>query len=209
MSASREPRSVGPDPEAQQVWEDAQIAFRDRDYERAAELMQSLIAQWGEGGGGIDPAPLRLQLGITLLRLKRTEEGVAELRRSVQLDPYSGRARYKLGIGLARLGLNEEALQSLRQAVRLAPDVAEHQWRLAEELRRQGHRLEAFEAVHWCLELEPDHAAAKETLKALKKEGWVGWGVGQARTFLQGRLWQRRAPSAPTPPPSSEDSLSG
>jgi len=175
---------------ARRLWEDSQEAFRERDYEKAAQLVQAFVAEHGEGGGGLDPAQVRLQLGITLLRLKRTQEGVAELRRSVSLDPYLGRSRYKLGIGLARLGLEQEALDCLRQAVALDPDVADHQWRLAEELRRQGFMLDAYDAVYSCLELEPEHAEAQATLKALKKEGWHGWAFRKAKTFLSGRLWR-------------------
>ncbi len=201
MSATYESRTEGPDPEALRRWDESQVAFRERDYEQAAEQMQGLLAEFGEGGGGVDAAQLRLQLGITLLRLKRTEEGVAELRRAVELDPYSGRARYKYGIGLARIGRNEEALASLRQGALLEPDVADHQWRLAEEARRQGHRLEAWDAVNYCLELQPDHPEAQETVKALKKEGWIGWGWSRAMTFLQGRFWRPKPRSAPTPEP--------
>jgi tetratricopeptide (TPR) repeat protein len=195
LSETDQDQVDGTSAEPLELWNDSQAAFRDRNYERAAELMQTLLARWGEGGG-VDPSNVRLQLGISLLRLKRTEEGVAELERAVQLDPYNGRTRYKLGIGLARLGRNAEALASLELAVRLAPDVADHQWRLAEELRRQGRRFGALNAVRWCLELQPDHTEGLATLAALKKEGWIGWGLERTRTFLGVNDLPRR-PAAP------------
>jgi tetratricopeptide (TPR) repeat protein len=153
---------------AERLWREAIDAFRARDYERAAGLMQTMLAEYGEGAGGIDAATVRQQLGVTLLRLKRTDEGVAELLRSTRLNPYDGRTRYKLGIGYSRLGQKDEALEQLRQSVKLSPQVADHHWRLSEELRRQGLELEAVEEVREALALDPNHADAQGTLKALK-----------------------------------------
>ncbi len=163
-----------PDPlaEARRLWTKSHKAFRQRNYARAAELMQTLLAQIGEAGGAVDPAPVHLQLGITLLRLKQTEQGVLELRRSVELDPSVGRAHYKLGLGLARLGRNDEALVSFRQAVALAPQTPDHQWRLGEELRRRGRRPEALAAVRRSLELQPDHTEALASMAAMQ-QGWL------------------------------------
>ena len=163
-----------PDPaaEARRLWTKSHKAFRQRDYARAAELLQALLAQVGEANREIDSATVRLQLGITLLRLKRTEEGVGELRRSVELDPDVGRAHHKLGLGLARLGRSDEALASFRRAVALAPETADHQWRLGEELRRQGRRREALAAVRKSLQLQPDHPDALTSLAALQR-GWL------------------------------------
>lgn len=154
--------------EPAQLWRDGLECFRERDYAGAATLFQDLLARYGEGRSGLNAAAVHQQLGITLLRLDRTEEGVAELQRSVQLNPYDGRTRYKLGIGLARLGRNDEALVSLEQAVKLSPNVADHHWRLGEELRRQGMEMQAREAIREALDLDPGHAEALETQKALK-----------------------------------------
>ncbi len=160
--------------EAQRLWKDGNEAYRQRDYGRAHELLKALLDQHGEGAGGVDPALARLQLGNTLLRLERTEEGVAELLRAVRLDPYSGRARYKLGIGLARLDRSEEALAALEQATILAPNEPDHLWRWGEELRRCRRYNEAREAVGDALALKPDHAEALETMRQLKAESrWL------------------------------------
>jgi tetratricopeptide (TPR) repeat protein len=168
MSTAEEVRSAtaggGPDG----LWDDGVQAFRERDYARAAELFQGVLDQQGDGASALRAAAVHQQLGITLLRLRRTEEGVMELQRSVQLNPYDGRTRYKLGLGLARLGRSDEALASLEQSVRLSPNVAEHHWRLGEELRRQGMEIAARQEIREALELDPNHAAALDTMKALK-----------------------------------------
>jgi tetratricopeptide (TPR) repeat protein len=171
VSTSGKARDKGADALAVTLWKEALEAFRVRDYERAARQMQTLLADHAESEA-IDFAAVHLQLGVTLLRLKRTEEGVAELVRSVQLNPYNGRARYKLGVGLARLGRNEEALHSLEEGARLAPDVAEHHWRYSEELRRQHYFQEALDAVQDALDLEPEHAESLQTLKAIRERTW-------------------------------------
>ncbi len=168
MSALEQLQTEDAGDSAERLWREALDAFRARDYEQAARLMQAMLAECGEGSGGVDAAVVRQQLGVTLLRLKRTDEGVAELMRSVRLNPYDGRTRYKLGIGYSRLGRKEEALEQLRQSVKLSPQVADHHWRLSEELRRQGVELEALEEVREALALDPNHADAQETLKALK-----------------------------------------
>jgi tetratricopeptide (TPR) repeat protein len=153
--------------QARRLWKEAHQAFVERDYERCAARLRTMLDDCGEGAGGVDGAAARLQLGVTLLRLKQTREGVAELQRSVELDPGVGRAHHKLGIGLARLRRNDEALEHFRQAVALAPDTPDHQWRLGEELRRKGRKREALGAIRRCLELQPDHAEALATKKAL------------------------------------------
>ena len=200
MNASSQRQTQGGGAEALGLWRDGLEAFRLRDYDRAAGLMQALLADHGDVRAGLDSASVHLQLGVTLLRLGRTEEGVAELMRSVKLDPYSGRARYKLGVGLARLGRNEEALQSLEEAVRLSPDVADHQWRFAEELRRQGYYREASEAAREALELDPGHAEARDTLKALRERTWwlrLFWRMHPtiSRAFARYSLPLRRKPA--------------
>jgi tetratricopeptide (TPR) repeat protein len=169
QTEDRTPRS-----EPRTLWTEGHAAFRERDYGRAAALFEAFLAAPADGATGVDPAAAHLQLGITFLRLKRNEEGVAQLQRSVQLDPYNGRTRYKLGAGLARLGRSEEALDSLSQAVRLAPDVADHQWRHGEELWRHSRKAEAREAVLRALELDPGHVEAQATLRKLRERSW--WG---------------------------------
>jgi tetratricopeptide (TPR) repeat protein len=202
VSAAGEARKKAAQAQALRLWNDGLEAFRARDYQRAADMMQSVLADLGEDGA-IEAGAVHLQLGITLLRLKRTEDGVAELLRSVRLDPYNGRARYKLGIGLARLGRRDEALQALEEGVRLAPDVADHHWRFSEELRRQGYVREALDTVRDALDLDPAHAEALQTLKAIRERTWwrklYWWAhprLAKAVPRLRVRLPRRRKPSA-------------
>ena len=152
---------------AKRLWVDSHAAFKARDYQRAAELLQALLQEHGEPPEPAAAAQIRVSLGVTLLRLKRTEEGVAELRRAVELRPDVARAWHKLGAGLGRLRHHEEALPCFQRATALEPDVADYQWRLGEQLRRLGRREEALAALHRCLELDPGNTDALRSLNAI------------------------------------------
>ena len=155
---------------AERLWVESQAAFKARDYQRAAELLQTLLRDHGEQSGPVGGAAIRLSLGVTLLRLKRTEEGVAELRRAVALEPHVARAWHKLGAGLARLRRHDDALPCFQRATTLEPDVAEYQARLGEQLRRLGRREEALAALHRGLELDPDNADALRSLNVISMQ---------------------------------------
>lgn len=170
-------------PTSAELWANAKAAFRRRDYAAAADLLGEL-AMDRLGEPDLDVAAVRLQYGVTLLRLGRTEDGVAQLRLAVELDPGDSRAQHKLGAGLARLGREEEALPFFERAVSLAPDVAEHRWRLGEQHRRLGRSDEARAAFERALELDPDYRPARKGLEALKRKrrSWLG-GI---RRFFRG-----------------------
>ncbi len=169
-TAATSQEAAAPDP-ARRLWEKSQASFRRRDYRRSAGLMQALIRGHGEDAAPVDAAVLRLTLGVVLLRLRETSAGVAEIQRSIALDPTVARAHNKLGTGLARLGRNAEALPCFERSVQMAPDKAEYHWRLGEQLRRLQRPQEARASFERCLALEPDHAGARQGLAALSPGG--------------------------------------
>ncbi len=156
------------------LWTRARARFRARDYAEAADLLAELVERSGEDSR-IRPATLRLQYGVTLLRLRRTEEGVAELRLAVELDPANPRAHQKLGAGLARLGRQLEALPHLERAAVMAPDNAEYQWRVGEQYRRVGRLADARAAFERSLAIDPAFQRASEGMQALarSKRSWL------------------------------------
>ena len=150
------------------LWTQAQKEFSARDYDRAADLLARLVAQHPDDPG-LKMQSVRLQYGITLLRLRRTEEGVVQLRLAVKLDPSNPRAHQKLGAGLARLGKDAEALPYFEHAAAVVRDNAEYQWRVGEQYRRLGHLQAARAAIERCLALDPDYRYAAEGLAVLAK----------------------------------------
>ena len=156
------------------LWTRARARFRARDYAEAADLLAELVERSGEDSR-IRPATLRLQYGVTLLRLGRTEEGVAELRLAVELDPANPRAHQKLGAGLARLGRDVEALPYLERAAAMSPGDAEYQWRGGEQYRRLGRLASARDAFERSLAIDPAFRPASEGLQAMarNKGSWL------------------------------------
>ena len=150
------------------LWNQAHAQFRARDYALFAELIGRLIAEHPDDPG-LDMPMIRLQYGVALLRLGRTEEGVGQLRVAVELDPENPRAHQKLGAGLARLGKDLEALPHLERAAVMAPENPEYQWRVGEQYRCLGRLAEARAAFERCLLLDPNYLAASEGLAALTK----------------------------------------
>lgn len=157
------------------LWMEAQAEFRRRDYAAAAARLAVVVGEHLDAPG-LREATVRLQYGVVLLRLGRTEDGVAQLRRAVELDPSNARAHHKLGAGLARLGLEAEALPWFERAVELAPAVAEHHWRLGEQYRRLGRRAPALASLERALELDPGYEPTRESLRKLQsgRASWLG-----------------------------------
>ena len=60
-------------------------------------------------------------LGIELAANGRIDEGIAEFRQAMRLEPDSAQTRWHLGAALAYRGARDEALEQLRRAVQLDP----------------------------------------------------------------------------------------
>ena len=107
-------------------------------------VWQSEVALWADAASKA-PAKMRphLNLGSALVAARRLDEGVAALRRAVELDPSAAPARLALGTALHRTGRLAEAEASYREALRLAPGDPQARFNLAELLWSQGRRSEA------------------------------------------------------------------
>jgi Flp pilus assembly protein TadD len=94
----------------------AAIAFENRDYRKAAAMYQALVQQEPED------AALRASFAGTLGALGRYEEALAQLDRSLALDPLNPEGHHNRGAALERLGRRDEAIAAYREAVRYRGD---------------------------------------------------------------------------------------
>ena len=94
-------------------------------------------------------------LGKGLLFQGRTDEGVAELRRSIQLRPDVSVVHQDLGIALAAEGLLEEAMAEYRASIRLGPSRAYPHFCLGTALERLGRTKEAIVEYREAARLNP------------------------------------------------------
>ncbi len=94
----------------------AAIAFDNRDYRKAAQMYQVLVEQ------DPDDAALRASFAGALGALGRYDEAIAELDRSLAIDPLNPEGHHNRGAALERLGRRDEAIASYREAVRYRSD---------------------------------------------------------------------------------------
>ena len=93
---------------------------------------------------------------------------VAELKRTIQIDPDHVGALNMLGMALGRQGKFVEAQVHLEKAIRLDPNHAEARSNLGAAYAGQGRLREAVAQFEAALRIDPDDPAARENLKAVK-----------------------------------------
>lgn len=96
----------------------AAIAFENRDYRKAAEMYRALVQQEPED------AALRASFAGALGALGRYDEAIAQLDRSLAIDPLNPEGHHNRGAALERLGRRDEAVAAYREAVRYRGDYA-------------------------------------------------------------------------------------
>jgi tetratricopeptide (TPR) repeat protein len=96
-------------------------------------------------------------LGRLLVRSQRKEEGVAELRRAVEVDPNGPEAAYELAVALPT---NAEAASLLEKAIHERPTYAFALLRLAEVDLELGRLAPARQAADSVIKASPSEPAA-------------------------------------------------
>ncbi len=117
----------------------ARTIARNRDYASELRLSQTTLEHWPS-------AVAHDMVGLSLARLERREEAIAELRQAV--DDYAP-ARYDLGVQYYSLNRFEEAIPELRRFVALEPHLfttSAAYTLLGGALDRTGHASEAIDA---------------------------------------------------------------
>lgn len=96
-------------------------------------------------------------IGLLEVDTGRKDQGLANLRRVVELQPNVPHYHGNLGTRLLELGLPAEGETCLRTAIRLQPELGTHHYNLGNillALRRPGEALEAYRTS---LRLQPDN----------------------------------------------------
>ena len=109
----------------------------------------------------------REALARFLIRLKRYEEGVAELRLATELLPSNPHTQYFYGVPLNSLGRFPEALPFLEKAHTLAPSHLEYLTGLATVCRDAGKIDLALKYAREALKLEPDNLQLQSLVTSL------------------------------------------
>ncbi|WP_458181263.1 tetratricopeptide repeat protein [Bradyrhizobium sp. 14AA] len=133
---------------------------RDSDGEKILREALSASAQ---------DASLHHALGLTLVRQKRSEEALDELRRAASLDPDQARYAYVYAIGLNTAGRRDDALAVLMESLRGHPYNLELLSAALDLSRERGDAVAALEYAGRLAHLLPDDSRLADLIRELKR----------------------------------------
>ena len=153
--------------QSRQLSENAQAAIDRRDYVRARDDLERLVA------GSPRSAEAHHRLGRVLQLQGEWAEAGASYRRALELDPEYVAAMIGQGEVEAQLGRHETALQRLDDAIEIDPHQAGAHLAEGRVLEAQGKIDEALAAYFRSLELDPNAPAVNlrvATLQLARKQ---------------------------------------
>lgn len=136
--------------------------------QEALDLLKPMVERYPED------VRLRVNLALSLQRLGRSEDALAELREAQGIDPQFAMVPYNLAFVCLTLGRNEEAVKHAERALELAGNIAPAHLIRAQALLALGKPKLAAQAAQKAIELDPNQAPAFEIL------GEVAERIGQA-----------------------------
>ena len=102
-----------------------------------------------------------------LIRMKRYDEGVEELRLATELMPRHAETQYFYGVALNSLGRVEEALPYLKKAIELDSYNVEYLTGIAAILRDAGRNSEALRYATEALKIQPENPQLQNLVRSL------------------------------------------
>ncbi|MCB1232591.1 MAG: tetratricopeptide repeat protein, partial [Verrucomicrobiae bacterium] len=154
------------EPNAVPVWVNlGELLFQQGSYDEAETAFRSAVekALLEENRGVAHDALARF-----LIRLKRYDEGVAELKEAARLLPENAQIQYFLGVALNSTGHFDDALGYLKKAHELDPNNAEYLAGLATICRDAGRWDEALTAAEKLGALHPDDRQAMALIDQIR-----------------------------------------
>lgn len=131
------------------------------DDQRSEETLRSAPAALNDAG-------IHHALGLTLVRLKRNEEALEELRLAAELMPDEPRFAYVYGVALQSTGAIEESLRVLRQANDRHPYDADTLVALVTTYRDRGELDSALLYARRLAALDPSDASVRQLVSQLE-----------------------------------------
>jgi len=135
----------------------------NRPAEAESEFRNAIISAMTDSDRGIS----RDSLARFLIRQKRYDEGVAELKIATELLPNNAQTQYFYGVALNSLGRFPEALPYLEKAQQLAPYHLEYLTGLATVCRDAGKTDLALKYAREALKIEPGNPQLQQLVQSL------------------------------------------
>jgi Flp pilus assembly protein TadD len=108
-------------------------------------------------------------LGLTLVRQKRNEAALEELRQAAALDPGQARYAYVYAVGLNSSGRRDDALAVLKEGLRGRPNNLERLSAAINFSREKGDVAAALEYAERMARLRPDDSRLADLVRKLKR----------------------------------------
>lgn len=159
-------QAVKIEPDAVPVWVNlGELLYQQNRIEEAETAFRSAVknASMEENRGIAHDALARF-----LIRQKRYDEGVAELKEAASRLPENAQVQYFLGVALNSTGKFEDALGYLRKAHELAPNNTEYLAGLATICRDAGRYDDAWEAARKLVALDPGNRQSQQLLEQIR-----------------------------------------
>jgi predicted Zn-dependent protease len=109
-------------------------------------------------------------LGLTLVRLKRSDEALNLFHRATELEPERARYAYVYAVGLNSSGRGSEALNVLRQNLMRHPDDRDTLQALMTFTRDAGDAAGALAYAEQLARLEPDNRGLADLIQDLRRQ---------------------------------------
>jgi TolB-like protein/Flp pilus assembly protein TadD len=116
------------------------------------------------------------------------EQGIAEIRRALEIDPLSSYLTMSLGVGLFTAGRLDEAIDTCRRAAQLDPESFVSRWALGVALGLAGRFDESISTLDKAAEMSGRHSLALTVLA-----GVFGQRGNRAEAFVLHRELMDRA----------------
>ncbi|MEM7191367.1 MAG: tetratricopeptide repeat protein [Pseudomonadota bacterium] len=134
-----------------------------READGMAVLRAALVRSPDDGG-------LHHALGLALIRLKRADEGVAELGKAAALEPGRARYTYVYAIGLNSIGKRADAIAALKSSLGRHPENVEILTALVQFSQQEGELKSALNYAQQLAKADPRNESVKMLIEALTKQ---------------------------------------
>jgi predicted CXXCH cytochrome family protein len=139
--------------------------YRQTGREVAGEKVLRAAVNASPGDGGLHHA-----LGLSLVRLKRLDEALVELRRATELDSRSARYAYIYGVALHSAGRQQEAIGYLKDSLIGHPENRDIIMAILSFSREAGDTVSALQYGEQAIKIAPDDPAIRALVEQLRRQ---------------------------------------
>jgi predicted CXXCH cytochrome family protein len=140
--------------------------YRQSGRETDAEKVLRSAIEASPNDGGLHHA-----LGLSLVRLKRLDDALAELGRAAGMDRNSARYAYVYGVALHSAGRRQEAIGYLKESATAHPGNSDIVMAIIGFSREAGDAATALQYAELAAKLAPDDPALKNLIGELRRQG--------------------------------------